>query len=63
MGYRDLDSIQLLINCPLDLQLTATYEKFGKSPIMYAKEIDLKIVQMIYRLTLNKSNRNGNYSN
>ncbi|WP_075884024.1 ankyrin repeat domain-containing protein [Candidatus Protochlamydia sp. W-9] len=60
---KDLDSLQLLLNSPFDLQLTTINEEFGKSPIMYAKEIDPKIMQMIYRLNLNKSNRNGNYSN
>ncbi|MBS4164674.1 Uncharacterized protein PRO82_002005 [Candidatus Protochlamydia amoebophila] len=60
---KDLNSLQLLLNSPFDLQLTTINEKFGKSPIMYAKEIDPKLVQMIYRLTLNKSNKSGNYSN
>ncbi|CAF24173.1 ankyrin repeat domain-containing protein [Candidatus Protochlamydia amoebophila] len=60
---KDLDSLQLILNSPFDLQLTTAHEEFGKSPIMYAKEIDPNIMQMIYRLTLNKSNRNGNYSN
>ncbi|KIC71108.1 ankyrin repeat domain-containing protein [Candidatus Protochlamydia amoebophila] len=60
---KNLDSLQLLLNSPFDLRLTTINEEFGKSPIMYAKEIDPKILQMIYRLTLNKSNRNGNYSN
>ncbi|WP_226988492.1 ankyrin repeat domain-containing protein [Candidatus Protochlamydia sp. R18] len=60
---KDLDSLQLLFNSPFDLQLTTIDEEFGKSPIMYAKEIDPKIVQMIYKLILNKSNKSGNYSN
>ncbi|WP_075883293.1 ankyrin repeat domain-containing protein [Candidatus Protochlamydia sp. W-9] len=59
---KDLDSLQLLLNSPFDLQITTINKKFGKSPIMYAKEIDPKIVQMIYRLILNKSNKSGNYS-
>ncbi|WP_075884025.1 ankyrin repeat domain-containing F-box protein [Candidatus Protochlamydia sp. W-9] len=60
---KDLDSLQLLLNSPFDLQLTTINKDFGKSPIMYAKEIDPKIVQMIHRIICNKSNRSGNYSN